>query len=631
MTEILKISEYLQIIYLIEIFEGLVNLNYEILNTIESPQDVKNLSNSQVTALCEEIRDCIINTVAENGGHLAANLGSVELTVAVHRAFDSPTDAIIFDVGHQCYTHKLLTGRFEDFKTLRKENGLSGFMKPNESEHDPIITGHSSNSISAAYGIYRAKRLKNEEGSAVAIIGDGALTGGMAYEALNHAGEHNGNFIVILNDNEMSISQNVGGMSKSLTKMRNKARYHRFKFAIGRFLNHIPLVGHALYKFFYRIKETFKSIVYKNNIFSAFGFNYLGPVDGHNVKDMESLFKIAKCYQRPTVIHVVTTKGKGYSLAEHNPNSYHGVSPFDVNVGVRPGNKITFSDIVGRTLCEMAENDHKICAVTAAMESGTGLSDFALKYPDRFFDVGIAEQHAVTFTAGLAKGGMKPYFAVYSSFLQRAYDQIIHDCAIGNMPVTLLVDRAGIVGEDGETHQGLFDVSFLTSIPNVTVYSPTYYDELIYAINLSALTDGVTAIRYPRGCEARDDINIDFKSDYSVLNGKSDRVIVTYGKLFSEAFKAKQSNNDLTVVKLNKIYPLCDALIGELNNYKQIDFYEETVKSGGIGEHLSARLAEVGYSGIYNIHAVNNEFVPMSSTAVALNKLGLDCENMLRS
>ena len=607
-------------------------MNYEILNTIKSPQDVKKLSNSQITVLCEEIRDCIINTVSQNGGHLAANLGSVELTVAVHRAFDSPQDAIIFDVGHQCYTHKLLTGRFEDFKNLRKEDGLSGFMKPKESEHDPIITGHSSNSISAAYGIYRAKKLTGEEGSAVAIIGDGALTGGMAYEALNHAGDHKGNFIVILNDNEMSISQNVGGMSKSLTKMRNKARYHRFKFAFGRFLNHIPLVGHALYKFFYRLKEIFKSIVYKNNIFSAFGFNYLGPVDGHNVKDMESLFKIAKCYQRPTVIHVVTTKGKGYSFAEQSPNSYHGVSPFDVTIGVLPSNKITFSDIAGRTLCEMAENDDKICAVTAAMESGTGLSDFATKYPDRFFDVGIAEQHAVTFTAGLAKGGMKPYFAVYSSFLQRAYDQIIHDCAIDNVPLTLLVDRAGIVGEDGETHQGLFDVSFLTSIPNITVYSPTYYDELIYSINLTALQGGVNAIRYPRGCEVPSDtFKIDFKGDYTVLNGNGDRVVITYGKLFSEALKAKEADESITLIKLNKIFPISDALVLGLKNCKKIDFYEESVKSGGIGEHLSALLLENGFKGEFIIHAVNNEFVPMAKTDAALKKLGLDYESMLRS
>lgn len=604
-------------------------MDYEILNKIKSPQDVKGMTDSELNTLCQEIRDCIINTVSQNGGHLAANLGSVELTVAVHRAFNSPEDSIIFDVGHQCYTHKLLTGRFKAFNTLRRENGLSGFMKPNESVHDPIITGHSSNSISAAYGIYRAKKLKGEDGSAVAIIGDGALTGGMAYEALNHAGEHKGNFIVILNDNEMSISQNVGGMAKNLTKLRNKARYHRFKFAFGRFLNHIPVIGKSLHRFFYRVKEIFKSAVYRRNIFSAFGFNYLGPVDGHNVKDMESLFKIAQCYQRPTVIHVVTTKGKGYSFAETNPNSYHGVSPFDIEKGASVGCKTTFSDVAGRTLCAMAENDPKICAVTAAMESGTGLSEFAAKFPDRFFDVGIAEQHAVTFTAGLAKGGMKPYFAVYSSFLQRAYDQIIHDCAISNLPVTLLVDRAGIVGEDGETHQGLFDVSFLTSIPNVSVYSPTYYKELDHVINLSALTDGVTAIRYPRGCEVEDEYNIDFKRDYTVLNGKTDRVIITYGKLFSEALKAKKQDDSLSIVKLNKIYPISGELVRGLKGCKRIDFYEETVKSGGIGEHLSALLFENGFKGEFIIHAVDNEFVPMASTASSLKRLGLDAEGML--
>ncbi|MBQ3547815.1 MAG: 1-deoxy-D-xylulose-5-phosphate synthase [Clostridia bacterium] len=607
-------------------------MNYEILNKIKSPQDVKVLDYKQVDTLCGEIRDCIINTVSQNGGHLGANLGAVELTVAIHRAFNSPDDAIIFDVGHQCYAHKLLTGRFDDFKTLRRENGISGFMKPCESEHDPIITGHSSNSISAAYGIYRAKKLSGENGSAVAVIGDGALTGGMAYEALNHAGDHSGNFIVILNDNEMSISQNVGGMSKSLTKLRNKARYHRFKFAFGRFLNHIPLVGKSLYKFFYRIKEIFKSAVYRRNIFSAFGFNYLGPVDGHNVKDMESLFKIAQCYQRPTVIHVVTTKGKGYALAEANPNNYHGVAPFDINVGVESCGKVTFSDIAGRTLCEMAENDRKICAVTAAMGSGTGLSEFEKKYPDRFFDVAIAEQHAVTFAAGLAKGGMKPYFAVYSSFLQRAYDQIIHDCAIGNVPVTFLIDRAGIVGEDGETHQGLFDVSYLTSIPNISVYSPTYYDELIYDINLTAIQGGVSAVRYPRGFEIPvNGIEIDYKSDYTVLKGNNDRVIITYGKLFSEALKAKEMDDTITLVKLNKIFPISDSLVKGLINCKKIDFYEETVKSGGIGEHLSALLFENGYNGEFKIHAVDNKFVPMSKTDSALKKLGLDSDNMLRS
>ena len=579
--------------------------------------------------MCEEVRHCIINTVSKNGGHLAANLGSVELTVAVHRAFNSPDDAIIFDVGHQCYTHKLLTGRFDDFNTLRQENGISGFMKPNESVHDPIITGHSSNSVSSAYGIYRAKKLCGEKGSAVAIIGDGALTGGMAYEALNHAGEHDGNFIVILNDNEMSISQNVGGMAKSLTKLRNKARYHRFKFAFGRFLKHIPLIGGALFKFFYRIKEIFKSAVYRRNIFSAFGFNYLGPVDGHSVKDMESLFKIAQSYQRPTVVHVVTTKGKGYQMAETNPDSYHGVSPFDPQKGVIPNNNKTFSDIAGQILCDFAENDEKICAITAAMCAGTGLTKFAEKYPNRFFDVGIAEQHAVTFMAGLAKGGMKPYFAVYSSFLQRAYDQIVHDCAIANLPVTFLIDRAGIVGEDGETHQGVFDVSFLTTIPNVSIYSPTYYEELAHVINLSTFCDGVKAIRYPRGCEEKFDNVIDYKCDYSVLAGGNVRAIITYGRLFSQALKAKQQDDSIALVKLNKIFPISNELVKELKNFKRIDFYEETIKSGGIGEHLSALLFENDYSGEFNIHAINNEFVPMASTNASLKKLGLDYESML--
>lgn len=615
-----------------ETFKGFVNLDYQFLNKIKSPQDVKELNDSQITVLCDEIRDCIINTVSQNGGHLAANLGSVELTVAIHRAFNSPEDTIIFDVGHQSYTHKLLTGRFDKFGTLRKENGISGFMKPSESEHDPIITGHSSNSISAAYGIYRAKKLNGESGSAVAVIGDGALTGGMAYEALNHAGEHKGNFIVILNDNEMSISQNVGGISKSLTKLRNKARYHRFKFAFGRFLKHIPLVGNSLHRFFYRVKEVFKGAVYRRNIFSAFGFNYLGPVDGHNIKDMESLFKIAQNYQRPTVIHVVTTKGKGYHHAENNPNGYHGVSPFDIDEGIKSNSKVTFSDIVGRTLCEMAEKDDKICAVTAAMGSGTGLSEFEKLYPERFFDVAIAEQHAVTFAAGLAKGGMKPYFAVYSSFLQRGYDQIIHDCAISNLPVTFLIDRAGIVGEDGETHQGLFDVSFLTSIPNMTVYSPTYFEELKYVIKNTAESDGVKAIRYPRGCEIpANGLNINFDNDFAFLPGKGDRVIVTYGRLFSEALKAKERYTDLSIIKLNKIFPISNQLVNGLKKFKRIDFYEESVKSGGIGEHLSALLLQDGFKGEFKLHAVDNKFVPMSSTESALNKLGLDFENMLRS
>ena len=605
-------------------------MEYKILDKISSPEDVKKLNNTELQNLCDEIRDCIISTVSKNGGHLASNLGAVELTIALHRTFNSPKDAIIFDVGHQCYTHKLLTGRFNDFSTLRTEGGISGFMKPSESEHDPFITGHSSNSISAAYGIYKGKKLSGEDGSAIAVIGDGALTGGMAYEALNNVGASKCNFIVILNDNEMSISRNVGGLARSLTKMRNKPKYHHLKFALNKFLFKIPL-GKYIYSFIFNIKESVKNLVYKNNMFASLGFNYLGPVDGHNIEAMEELFKIAESYNRPSLVHVVTTKGKGYHYAESSPNNYHGVSPFDIAEGAALSKAITFSDIAGKTLCEMAGSDPKICAVTAAMTSGTGLSDFANTYKNRFFDVGIAEQHAVTFCAGLKKGGMKPYFAVYSSFLQRAYDQIIHDCAIENLPITLLVDRAGIVGEDGETHQGLFDISFLTSIPNVDVYSPATYDELAHYIKQSANSNNITAIRYPRGCEAENIIKFDFSKEFSLISGNGKKTILTYGRLFNQAVRAKEIDDDLDIIKLNKVYPFSDELIETLLNFDNIHFYEETVKSGGIGEHLLSRLLEKGFKGGFKIHAVENKFVPAASVSSAISLNGLDYESMLRS
>jgi 1-deoxy-D-xylulose-5-phosphate synthase len=605
-------------------------LEYQILNKISSPEDVKKLNIAELQTLCAEIRNCIIETVSKNGGHLASNLGSVELTVALHRTFNSPKDSIIFDVGHQCYTHKLLTGRFNQFSTLRTEGGISGFMKPSESEHDPFITGHSSNSISAAYGIYKAKKLSGDAGTAVAVIGDGAMTGGMAYEALNNASTAKTNFIVILNDNKMSISRNVGGLSRSLTKMRNKPKYHNFKFAINRFLLKIPL-GKYLNSFIFSLKESLKRVVYKNNMFSSLGFNYLGPVDGHNIEELEAILNIAQSYNRPCLVHVVTTKGKGYPYAEHSPKIYHGVSPFEVDKGASKSKNTDFSTIAGKTLCELASKDPKICAVTAAMTSGTGLSDFAKTYKNRFFDVGIAEQHAVTFCAGLKKGGMKPFFAVYSSFLQRAYDQIIHDCAIENLGVTLLVDRAGIVGEDGETHQGLFDISFLTSIPNVQIYSPASYNELSHYIKESANNKNVTAIRYPRGCEGKTTNEIDYTKEFSQIKGNGKKVIVTYGRLFSEALIAKESDPDLDIIKLNKVYPFGDNLIETLQGFSDIHFYEESIKNGGIGEHLSALMVQNGYKGDFKIHAVPNKFVPAASVKSALISNGLDADSMLRS
>lgn len=605
-------------------------MNYEILNGINSPADVKKLNNNELQQLCNEIRDCIIDTVSKNGGHLASNLGAVELTVALHRVFNSPEDAIIFDVGHQCYTHKLLTGRFKDFASLRSEGGISGFMKPQESEHDPVITGHSSTSISAAYGIYRAKKLLGQNGTAVAVIGDGALTGGMAYEALNNAGSGRSNFIVVLNDNKMSISRNVGALARSLTKMRNKPKYHYFKFALNKFLLKIPFVGKYINSFVFKFKEVLKGFVYKNNFFASLGFNYLGPVDGHNIEAMQALFDIAQNYNRPSLVHVITTKGKGYSYAENSPKNYHGVSPFDVDEGAEPVGKLNFSEIAGKTLCDLAEKDPKICAVTAAMTVGTGLSEFSKKYKNRFFDVGIAEQHAVTFCAGLKKGGMKPYFAVYSSFLQRSYDQLIHDCAIANLPVCLLVDRAGIVGEDGETHQGIFDVSLLSSVPNVQIYSPSSYAELEYNIKSSVDANCVTAIRYPRGSEVKTDAQYNFTDEYSVIKGDGKRAVVTYGRLFAEAISAK-TQDDFDVVKLNKIFPLSDKLIKTLLKYENIQIFEETAKSGGIGEHITARLAGVGFNGNVNIHAIDSEFIPAMKVSAALSSYGLDKDAILRS
>lgn len=602
-------------------------MDYPILSTIKSPEDVKKLNIGEANALCTEIRDCIINTVSKNGGHLASNLGAVELTVALHRAFNSPEDAIIFDVGHQCYTHKLITGRFESFGTIRTENGISGFLKPSESEHDKFITGHSSNSVSAAYGIYKAKQLKGEKGTAVAVIGDGALTGGMAYEALNNAGSDSGNFIVVLNDNKMSISNNVGALSRALTKMRNKPRYHHLKFKLSGFLLKIPY-GKYIDRFIRKVKEAIKGVFYRKNIFTALGFNYLGPVDGHNVSSMESLFNIAKEYTRPSLIHVITTKGKGYSYAEDSPNSYHGVSAFDIEQGADSKTKKSFSSVAGDTLCKLAENDSSICAITAAMAEGTGLSGFANKFKERFFDVGIAEQHAVTFAAGLAEEGLKPFFAVYSTFLQRSFDQLIHDCAIGGFPVKLLIDRAGIVGEDGETHQGLFDVSYLTSIPDITVYSPATYDELEYRISEVAKSNTIEAIRYPRGGEKKC-LSFDKTAEYSIIKGGSDKAIITYGRLFAEASAAKGKQDGLNIIKLNKIYPLSDELVSDIFGYSELHLFEETEKNGGIGEHLASVLTEKGYAGKFVIHAVENKFVQAASIENSLRFNGLDSESML--
>ncbi len=601
-------------------------MDYKFLGKINTPNELKELNIDQTKELCEEVRDMLISTVSKNGGHLASNLGVVELTTAIHRSFNAPDDVIVFDVGHQCYTHKLLTGRFDRFSTIRTGKGLSGFMRPDESEYDPFITGHASNSVAAAYGIHKANILSGKTSYGVAVIGDGAMTGGLALEALNNIGCDKTNFIVVLNDNKMSISKNVGSMSEHLKKIRLKPGYYRFKSGTESFLHKIPLIGKPIYKFLSKIKRAFIRQVFKNNLFECLGFKYIGPVDGHDIEQLETAFSIAKSQKRPCVIHAVTQKGKGYTFAEEQPDNYHGVSAFDLKSGFSSSGK-NFSAVACEALCDVASKDERICAITAAMSDGTGLTEFAKKFKNRFFDVGIAEEYATTFAAGLATGGMRPYFAVYSSFLQRSYDEIIHDAAIAGLPVCFLVDRAGVVGEDGETHQGLFDVAFLSTIPGMTIYSPASYDELKGIIAKSPDFTSLTAIRYPRGKE-----KLPFKytdSDYNLLSAGSKILLVSYGVITSELIVAQkklvEKGIKTDVLKLNKIYPLEDKLIDIISSYNKVYLFEEGIKKGGIAEHIVSR-ANPAYS---KIIAVEDKFVPAMKTSSAHKLLCLDSDSII--
>ncbi len=604
-------------------------MNYKILNTISSPNDVKKLNKNEIKILCEEIRDCLISTVSKNGGHLASNLGVVELTVALHRVFNSPNDAIIFDVGHQCYTHKLLTGRFNDFSTLRTENGISGFLSPEESEHDYCITGHSSSSVSVAYGIYKAKSLAGEQGTAVAVIGDGAITGGMAYEALNNAGANKSKFIVILNDNKMSISKNVGAMARYLNRIRSKKGYHSFKNGLNNLLAK-TCFGRFIRRKLFSSKTMLKNAIYHSNIFEGLGFNYLGPVDGHNVSAVENLLNIAREQNRPSLIHVVTVKGKGYQFAENNPNQYHGVASFDIDEGTKMHPIEDYSSVFGNKLCEIAQQDNKVCAVTAAMASGTGLSEFSRRFKDRFFDVGIAEEHAVAFCGGLAKGAQKPFFAVYSSFLQRAYDQLVHDIAIAKLPIKLCIDRAGIVGEDGQTHQGMFDVSFLTSIPGFTIYSPASYSELQGVMEEMLNYTTPVAVRYPRGKQGENKVFNYTGKEFDCFFEKNENVIISYGRISANAYAAAQKSENTAFIKLNKIYPFSDQLLECVKQYKKVFIFEEGIKEGSIAEKISAKLISNGFGGEVSIFAAENSFVKHGKTEELLKQLKLDYNSMLK-
>ncbi|MDF2566946.1 MAG: 1-deoxy-D-xylulose-5-phosphate synthase [Oscillospiraceae bacterium] len=611
--------------------------DYEILNRVDSPEDLKRLNPNELLKYCEEARSFLVNSVSNTGGHLASSLGVVELTVALHTVFSSPKDKIVWDVGHQSYTHKLITGRKAVFDTLRQEGGISGFTRNSENIHDAFISGHSSNSISAAIGISTAAQLNDKDDYTIAVIGDGAFTGGLAYEALNNTGSLK-NFIVILNHNERSISKNVGAFARYLSTIRSKPSYLRLKSGVETVLDHTPIVGKHLKETVMSSKSFLKNMLYHSTFFEDLGFIYLGPIDGHNLDDLTNALKRAKDSKKPVFLLVDTIKGKGYSFAEENPGFFHGISKFNVETGCCGDEtpEETYSSVMGKTLSRFADEDKRICAVTAAMKYGTGLQHFCPRHKDRFFDVGIAEAHAVTFSAGLSAGGMIPVFAVYSTFLQRGYDQIIHDAAIEKQHIVLAIDRAGIVGEDGETHQGIFDTAFLSDIPNVTVFSPSNYHELETSLKKAVYdTESVVAVRYPRGVDQTtySELSEDF-SDYNMIGETSgNTLIITYGRIFENAYKAKNAlekqDKKVSILKLNRISPIPHEAIRSALDFNQIFFFEEGIKKGGIGEHFLSELYQYDFKGTFNITAIDDHFVPQASVASALQKLHLDADSMV--
>lgn len=607
-----------------------------LLSSIRSPADVKRLSPEQLQTLADEVRRTLIETVAKNGGHLASNLGAVELTIALHRVFDSPQDQIVFDVGHQCYTHKLLTGRFERFATLRRQGGLSGFCRPDESEHDVFYSGHSGTSVSAGLGLATAKKLQGDAHYVVSVIGDGSFTGGLVYEALNNGGRSGTKHILVLNDNNMSISENVGSLAKYLAVIRSTPQYYTFKASTERTLSKIPSVGKPLVRKLYDLKTAVKNRLYaESTFFEDLGYRYMGPIDGHNIPLLCDALEAAKRVNGPVLLHVQTVKGKGCPFAEANPRAFHGVSGFNAQTGeVYPAGE-SFSDRFGLLMREQANKQTNLCAITAAMGFSTGLEPFKDANPDRFFDVGIAEEHAVTFAAGLAKDGMLPVFAVYSTFLQRCYDELVHDVALQKTKVIFAIDRAGFVGEDGETHQGLMDVPFLCSIPNFKLYSPCCFRSLQADLNQAINADrSPVAVRYPRGGEPKSARKLRFEQIEFARCGDetAETLLVTYGRLSAEAADAcdalRQAGIPVQVLALNQIRPLPEEALALMQQAKHVFFFEEGLRSGGVGEQTALRLLEAGFGGSYHLTAVPDVFVAQATVAEQLRRFGLDAESM---
>lgn len=565
-----------------------------ILESINCADDVRKLPEEALEPLCGEIREFLIQSVSKTGGHLASNLGVVELTLALHRVYDTQRDRLVFDVGHQCYTHKILTGRKDRLSSLRQYGGISGFPKPCESEHDAFVAGHASNSVSVALGMAKARTLKGEDYDVVALIGDGAMTGGLAYEGLAAAAASGEAMVIILNDNNMSIDPNVGGMASMLQNMRVRPGYFHFKRWYRDVFSHVP----SVYRFNHDLKEWVKSRILPDNLLSALGLDYMGPVDGHDLKQLESVIGWAKEMHRPVLVHVLTQKGRGCTYAEEHPERYHGVGPFDPETGELRSSGESFSDAFGRSLCEFGEKDRRITAITAAMASGTGLDRFAEQFPDRFFDVGIAEGHATAFAGGLAKQGILPVFGVYSSFLQRGYDMLIHDLSLQRLHAVIGVDRAGIVGSDGETHHGIFDIAYLRSVPGMQILCPASFAELHDLLERALFEmDGPVAIRYPRGGEG--EYRASCKEDEQLLREGTDLTLICCGTMINEALTAagKLEENGISteIVKINRIageaYPLA---LASLKKTGRLLIAEEVCSSGCVGEQLVSQAVTNG-------------------------------------
>lgn len=609
------------------------------LKKIKRTNDIKKLSLAEQKELAREIRDYLLEVVSKNGGHLASNLGIVELTIALESVFDVNYDKIIWDVGHQCYVHKILNGRKDSFSTLRKFGGISGFPKVSESKSDAFDTGHSSTSISAAMGYAIARDLQNQNYHVIAVIGDGALTGGMAMEALNHAGSSGTNIIVVLNDNEMSISKNIGGMNELLTKLRIRKKYTESNKAGKNLVQHIPVLGTHLVHGVSKLKSGIKQLILPGMYFEDIGFRYLGPVDGHNLAELEDLFNKAKELDGPTLIHVITKKGKGYRFAEENPDRFHGVSQFDVNTGEAVKFKTCdYSKVFGDKLVSLAKHNRRIVAITAAMKDGTGLSSFAEQFPNRFFDVGIAEQHALTFAAGLARAGMLPFVPLYSSFYQRGYDQVIHDICLQNLHVVMCVDRAGIVGNDGATHQGMFDLSFFRLIPNITIMAPRDFQTLRDMMSFAVIYSGPIVIRYPRGGEEKipySPIKIE-RGVAEVLQKGENLTIVTIGNSVSKgislAQKLEKDGVSSEIIDCRFLKPFDQkTILKSLSKTKKFVVIEDGTIVGGLCSTMKELLVDshVSYPGLY--FAYPDQFIEHGSIMELEKKYGQDLSTIYKS